>query len=67
MSQFYMRKITLTTTRVTIRPGLPRLAVVPFVQFHLHNKYGMLRRFMKIQRNACKHHECVKEGGFDKF
>jgi len=39
VSQFYMRKITLTTARVTIRPGLPHLAVAPFVQLHLHNKY----------------------------
>ncbi|KYN31819.1 hypothetical protein ALC56_13958 [Trachymyrmex septentrionalis] len=33
-----MRKITLTTARVTIRPGLPHLAAAPFVQLHLRNK-----------------------------
>ncbi|KYQ49028.1 hypothetical protein ALC60_12085 [Trachymyrmex zeteki] len=33
-----MRKITLTTARVTIRPGLPHPAAVPFVQLHLRNK-----------------------------
>jgi len=36
VSQFYMRKITLTTARVTIRPGLPHLAIAPFVQLHLY-------------------------------
>lgn len=40
VSQFYMRKITLTTVRVTIRPGLPHLAVAPFVRLHLRNKHG---------------------------
>lgn len=38
MSQFYMRKITLTTARVTIRPDLPHPAAAPFVQLHLRNK-----------------------------
>ncbi|CAD1477954.1 unnamed protein product, partial [Heterotrigona itama] len=34
---FYMRKITLTTVRVTIRPGLPHLATAPFVRPPLFN------------------------------
>lgn len=33
-----MRKITLTTARVTIRPDLPHPAAAPFVQLHLRNE-----------------------------
>ncbi|KYM97142.1 hypothetical protein ALC62_12250 [Cyphomyrmex costatus] len=33
-----MRKITLTTARVTIRPDLPHPAAAPFVQLRLRNK-----------------------------
>lgn len=35
--QFYIRIITLTTVRVTIRPDLPRLATAPFVRPPLRN------------------------------
>lgn len=35
--QFYMRKITLTTVRVTIRPDLPHLATAPSVRPPLRN------------------------------
>lgn len=35
MSQFYIRKITLTTVKVTIRPDLLRLAIAPSALSHL--------------------------------
>lgn len=35
--QFYIRNITLTTVRVTIRPDLPHLAIAPFVRPPLCN------------------------------
>lgn len=39
MSQFYIRKITLTTVKVTIRPDLLRLAIAPSALSHLQARY----------------------------
>jgi len=50
VSQFYMRKITLTTARVTIRPDLPHPAAAPFVQLHLRNKNTVMSVNNLIER-----------------
>lgn len=42
VSQFYMRNITLTTVRVTIRLDLLRLAAAPFVRLPLCKKQLIL-------------------------
>lgn len=54
MSQFYMRKITLTTARVTIRPDLPHPAAAPFVQLHLRNKNADVMSVNNLVERICE-------------
>ncbi|KYN20491.1 hypothetical protein ALC57_07397 [Trachymyrmex cornetzi] len=48
-----MRKITLTTARVTIRPGLPHPATAPFVQLHLRNKNTKYFKLCRSPSQIC--------------